>query len=67
MEERYCEILGIKVPELIFPVKPGRNLAILVEVAAINQRLKNKGHIAVRELDEHLIQLMGGGIPKKKE
>jgi HPr kinase/phosphorylase len=67
MEEKFCEILGIKVPEVVFPVKPGRNLAILVEVAAINQRLKNKGYIAVRELDKHLIQLMGGGVPKEKE
>lgn len=58
LEEKYTEILGVKVPELVIPVRPGRNIAVLIEVAAMNQRLKSKGYYSARELDKHLIQLM---------
>ncbi|MBQ2756374.1 MAG: HPr(Ser) kinase/phosphatase, partial [Oscillospiraceae bacterium] len=43
MENNYTEILGIKVPALTIPVKPGRNLAIIIEVAAMNNRQKKMG------------------------
>lgn len=46
----YEDILGIKIPKLTIPVSPGRNLAILIEVAARNQRLKNMGYDASQEL-----------------
>jgi Serine kinase of the HPr protein, regulates carbohydrate metabolism len=46
------------VPEIILPVGPGRNLAVLVEIASLNQRLKNKGHYSAQELNQRLIQLM---------
>lgn len=48
-EERY-EILGVPVPMIRMPVAPGRNAAILVEVAARNQLLRLRGHHAAREL-----------------
>ncbi len=44
------EILGVKIPKLTIPVSPGRNLAILIEVAARNQRLKSMGYDAAQEL-----------------
>lgn len=44
------EIMGVKIPKLTIPVSPGRNLAILTEVAARNQRLKNMGYDAAQEL-----------------
>ena len=44
------EFLGIKVPKLIIPVSPGRNLAIIIEVAARNYRLKSMGYDASEEL-----------------
>lgn len=44
------EILGIKVAEMTIPVKPGRNLAIIIEVAAMNNRQKKMGYNAAREL-----------------
>lgn len=44
------EILGVKVPKLLVPVSPGRNLAILIEVAARNHRLKSMGYDAAEEL-----------------
>ena len=40
LEENYTDILGIKVPLLTIPVRPGRNLAIIVELAAMNNRQK---------------------------
>lgn len=58
LEEHYTTILDVKVPEIILPVGPGRNLAVLVEIASLNQRLKNKGHYTAQELNQRLIQLM---------
>ncbi len=49
------EILGIKVPKLTIPVSPGRNLAILIEVAARNHRLKLMGYDAAQELIQRTI------------
>ncbi len=45
-----CSYFGIKVPKLIIPVSPGRNLAIIIEVAARNFRLKSMGYDASEEL-----------------
>ena len=54
--EKDCEeILGIKIPKLTVPVSPGRNLAILIEVAARDQRLKSMGYDAAQELIQRTI------------
>ena len=50
MDSEYTEILGIKVPVMTIPVKPGRNLAIIIEVAAMNNRQKKVGYNAAYEL-----------------
>ena len=50
MDSEYTEILGIKVPVMTIPVKPGRNLASIVEVAAMNNRQKKMGYNAAYEL-----------------
>ena len=50
IDSEYTEILGIKVPVLTIPVKPGRNLAIIIEVAAMNNRQKKMGYNAAEEL-----------------
>jgi HPr kinase/phosphorylase len=55
MDDQYIEILGVDVPTLLLPIHPGRNLAIVLEVAARNQRLKQQGYIAARELDRRLM------------
>ncbi len=49
------EILGVKIPKLLVPVSPGRNLAILIEVAARNHRLKSMGYDAAQELIQRTI------------
>lgn len=50
----YIEILGVEIPRLVIPVRPGRNLAIITEVAARNFRLKNMGYNAPFELDRRI-------------
>ena len=47
-------MLGLRVPLIRMPVAPGRNIAILVEVAARNQLLRSRGHNAARALAERL-------------
>lgn len=54
-EQNVQEILGVKIPKLVIPVSPGRNLAILIEVAARNQRLKSMGYDAAQELIQRTI------------
>lgn len=59
IEDVYTEILGIKVPSVSIPVMPGRNLAIIVEVAAMNNRQKMMGYNAAKELNRRVFE--GGG------
>lgn len=62
-ENECTKILGINVPSLTIPVKPGRNLAIIIEVAAMNNRQKKMGYNAAQELLEKLG--MTDDIPEK--
>lgn len=55
-DEEYTEILGVKLPKLIIPVRPGRNLAAIIEVAARNFRLKNMGYNAYNELERRIAE-----------
>ncbi len=54
IDEYYMEVLGVNVPEITIPVGPGRNLAVLVETASLNQRLKHKGHFTAKEFSDRL-------------
>ena len=50
VDTEYVSLLGVKVPLLNIPVKPGRNLAVILEVAAMNNRQKKMGYNAAQEL-----------------
>lgn len=50
IDDHYIELLNVKVPHLLIPVRAGRNLAMIVEVAAMNQREKNFGYNAARAM-----------------
>ena len=50
LTEETTDILGIQVPSVTIPVGPGRNLAIIVEAAAINYRVKKMGYNAAQDL-----------------
>ena len=54
LETEYTEILGIKVPSITVPVRPGRNLAAILEIAAMNQRLKKMGYNTAEEFNKKL-------------
>ena len=58
LAEEFITILGVKRPHIVMPVRPGRNLAIIVEVAARNWRLKRMGYNAAAELDKRLTEML---------
>ncbi len=58
MEQEHVRILGIEIPQITIPVRPGRDLARLIEVAAFNTKLKTSGYNAAKELNDRLIAKM---------
>lgn len=60
LEQDSYPILGVKVPHVILPVRPGRDLARLVEVASMVQALKFMGHDSAKEFNDRLIAFMAG-------
>jgi HPr kinase/phosphorylase len=54
--ETTTEILGVKIPYLKLPVKPGRNIPLLIETAAKNERLKEMGYHSAKELDRNVLK-----------
>ena len=59
MEEETINILGINVPSITVPVRPGRNLAIILEIAAMNNRQKRMGYNTALEFNKRLMKQMG--------
>src|ERR1043166_6565148 len=60
MEEEFVNILGVDVPHITIPVRPGRDLARLIEVAAFQTKLKLSGYNPAKELNDRLIARMAG-------
>lgn len=58
LDDEYETILGVKIPRLTIPVRPGRNLAVVAEAAARNHRLKWMGYDAAKEFEKRLQQQM---------
>jgi HPr kinase/phosphorylase len=48
----------VEIPQIRIPVSPGRNLAVIIEVAALNQRLRNQGYFAAETFNQRLIERM---------
>jgi HPr kinase/phosphorylase len=61
LEQEFVKVLGIDMPHMIIPVRPGRDLARLIEVAAFQTKLKMSGYNAAQELNERLIAHMSTG------
>ncbi len=55
-EEKTMDILGVQVPQLDIPVKPGRNIPIIVETAAMNERLKKMGYHSAKEFNQNILR-----------
>jgi len=60
-EQKYMELLGVKVPVIEIPVKPGRNLPIIIEAAAMNERLKNMGYNSAKEFNQNVLKWIETG------
>ena len=54
LEDQYMDILGIKVPMYTIPITPGRNLAVILEVAAMNNRQRQMGYNSAKEFTEQI-------------
>lgn len=61
LENEITEIMGVEFPTVTIPVRPGRNLAVIIEIAAMNQRQKNMGYNTAVEFNKRLMRAMNGG------
>ncbi|MFC0525481.1 HPr(Ser) kinase/phosphatase [Pontibacillus salicampi] len=59
LEEEMMKIMDVEIPKATVPVRPGRNLAVIIEVAAMNFRLKRMGINAAEEFSERLTNMIG--------
>jgi HPr kinase/phosphorylase len=58
MEQQFIEVLGVKIPHMIIPIKPGRDIARLIEVAAMHTKLTITGYNPAKELNDRLLAQM---------
>ena len=54
LEEQYMEILGVNIPMITIPITPGRNLAVILETAAMNNRQRKMGYNAALEFTQQM-------------
>jgi HPr kinase/phosphorylase len=59
IESEYTDIMGIRIPTTTIPVKPGRNLAVILEIAAMNNRQKKMGYNTAEEFNKRLMGEIG--------
>ncbi|MCL1837151.1 MAG: HPr(Ser) kinase/phosphatase [Treponema sp.] len=55
-DDHVMEFLGVSIPKLEIPVKPGRNIPIIIETAAMNERLKSMGYNAAKEFNKNILK-----------
>ena len=58
LSEDFTTIMDVRIPQVVLPVRPGRNVAVVIEVAARNHSLKQMGYSAAQELDRRLNEMM---------
>ncbi len=59
LDETFTDIMGVQIPSLTIPVQPGRNLAVVIETAAMNSRQKKMGYNTAKEFNEKVMRQMG--------
>ena len=67
MEQEFVKVLGVDIPHILLPVRPGRDLARLIEVAAFQTKLKLSGYNAAQDLNDRLIAQMSQNSPPPAE
>ena len=65
LDDQHYEVLGVAIPRLRLPVRPGRNVATIIEVAARNQLLKLQGHHSAREFQDRLNRAIAEARPQQ--
>ena len=55
------DFFGVEIPEIEIPVKPGRNLPIIIEAAAMNERLRAKGYDSARDFNQNILKWIETG------
>jgi HPr kinase/phosphorylase len=65
IEEHFLELLGVNIPKLEIPVKPGRLIPTIIETAAMNERLKKMGHNAARIFNQNIMKWIESDNTKK--
>jgi HPr kinase/phosphorylase len=60
LDESTYKILDVEIPQVIIPVRPGRNISVIIEVAAMNQRLKQMGYHSARRFNKELLDWIQG-------
>lgn len=67
MDEKFCDILEIKLPFHVLPVKPGRDVVLLLETIALNHRLKRMGYNSAKEFNTKLLEMITSKQKRKRE
>lgn len=67
LDEKYCDILGVKVPYHVLPVKPGRDVALLIETIVLNHRLKEMGYNSAKEFNAKLLETISKKQNERKK
>ena len=62
IEQQFVKILGVDIPHIVIPVRPGRDLARLIEVAAFQTKLKSAGYNAAKDLNDRLLAKISGKL-----
>ena len=66
MEQEYVKVLGVDIPHVVIPVRPGRDIARLIEVAAFQVKLRKSGYNAAEELNKRLLAQMAEKAASEK-
>lgn len=67
VDEKYCDILGVPLPYHVLPVKPGRDVVLLLETIALNHRLKGMGYNSAKEFNAKLLETIAKKGKRKRE
>jgi HPr kinase/phosphorylase len=66
LDEKHCDILGVKIPYHVLPVKPGRDVVLLIETIALNHRLKEMGYNSAKEFNTKLLETISRRTHQRK-
>jgi len=67
LDEKYCDLLGVKIPYHVLPVKPGRDVMLLIETVVLNHRLKQMGYNSAKEFNVKLLETISKKQNEKKK